>query len=107
MAVQSTAKFNEQMSALSRALNQYEPLWKSNFREIVDQHNTFGFSNADDVSPPAYIVEDADGNVQGFTYTRFDYIEAIAFLVSVERLMTNLAVTTADYQTSLEQVTNI
>lgn len=107
MSVQSTQKFNEQCQALARALNQYEPLWKSSFRSVVDQHDTFGFFDAGDVIAPSYVVEDADGNIQGFSFTRFDYIDAVTMLQQIELFMTNAAIIVADYQTSLERITNI
>lgn len=46
---------------------------------------------------PAYITEDADGNLSGFTYTRQQVANVIGSLDQIRKLLTNQVVTQGDH----------
>ncbi len=53
---------------------------------------------------PAYITEDGDGNISGFTFTRQAVANAIGSLDQFRKLLTNQAATTGDHLGNLSQL---
>ena len=104
MAVKTHAAFLEQALAIKALSNDLLKI-RSRWDELIDQHNARGFSDA---SPtPAYINEDADGNIDGTTYQTADYINFITLLLQLNNFFDNAAVTQGDYNTSLHNVVDV
>lgn len=77
--------------------------FRAKLKQLVDHHNANGFSTAD-TGLPAYVNKDANSNVKGLNYNTATYLSFINFATQFENLCTNVAVSTADNRTTIEQI---
>ena len=101
MAVKTHAAFLQQALALKQLLTDLRTV-RSRWDELIDHHNARGFSDA---SPtPAYINEDANGNIDGTTFQTSDYINGITLLLQLNNFFDNAVVAQGDYNSTLHVI---
>lgn len=77
-------------------MNRFEALLLGLLTETLNQHTAYDFSDAN-TGPPAYVQEDADGNIQGLLFTPADYLDGINVIVQLLNFYNNIAVPTNNY----------
>lgn len=58
-------------------------------------------------SKPAVLVEDANSNLQGYTFSRQDFANLIGSLVQIQNLLTNVAPTQGDHIGNVNMVADV
>lgn len=98
------ANFLEQANKLKDVLKSLQDAWLLDMRKLLNTHTGVDYSDAGAGTKPAYLNEDANGNIDGLDFTRNDYISGIVLLTQLEALFTNNAVTEGDYKSTLARI---
>lgn len=98
------ATFLTQAQALKSGLKELQDLWLLKLRKLVQTHNGAPYTDAGDATKPAYLNEDAAGNIDGTAFSRADYVAGITLLNELEDFFTNGPVTQGDYKTTISKV---
>lgn len=96
-------KFHAQSAVAKKLANRLRDL-RAQLRLLLECHAFNGFASANDPTPPPYLRLDDQGNIKGQDFGPADYLELVAFAAEVEKLVTGVPATSANYRATLERM---
>ena len=96
-------RFLEQARAAKALASTLRQAW-ADCQRLIGHHNANAYSTAGDMTKPAYVNEDAAGNIDGLDFSRGDYVALVVLALQIDALFTNQAVTQGDYRTTAGKV---
>jgi len=96
-------RFADQCLELRKVASRLKQL-RWDMEKLVGHHNANGFSTVNDPTPPAWLRESADLNIDGVDFDTADYLNGISMLQQLENFFGNAAVTQGDYATTMGKV---